>query len=265
MRIPFLILLALAAGPAAACGADSDCVVGDRTYRLHVAGVGGPVGAIVFAHGYKGSGAGVMNNAALRSLADELGMALVALDSEGDDWKLAHTPQAPERGEALEYEYVAEVLDDLAVRLDLDPARIVGTGFSAGGMMTWTLACGMSERFAGFVPMSGTFWAPVPETCTAPPANLVHIHGTADPVVPIAGRPIGRTRQGDVTEALAMYRFYGGYEPAGGMEAPGGMTCETGQSAAGLVLDFCTFDGGHFFSTERLRHGIDRVLGGTGE
>jgi polyhydroxybutyrate depolymerase len=256
-----VVLLLFAAAPAVACGPDSDCRVGKRSYRLYVPDTEGPTGAFLFAHGYRGSAAGAMGNAALRDLADRLGMAFVALDAEGPDWDLAHTPRAPEREEALEYGYVADVLDDLAQRIDLDQNRIVATGFSAGGMMTWTLACGMSEWFAGFVPMSGTFWDPVPESCPAPPANLVHFHGTEDEVVPLGGRPIGSTRQGDVPKALAMYRAHGGFGPATTVSAPDDTRCEHSESPAGLILEFCTFTGGHSFSTDRLRYGIEQVLG----
>ncbi len=259
MRLIFL-LAALSAAPAFACGPDSDCLVGGRSYRLYLPEGGAPNGAFLFAHGYRGSGAGSMGNPALRRLADALGMAFVALDSEGPDWAIAHTPQAPGQAENREFVYVGAVLDDLVAK-GIDPARIVATGFSAGGMLTWTLACGMSERFAGFVPMSGTFWAPVPDSCPAPPANLVHIHGDADPVVPQAGRAIGPARQGSVAKALEMYREEGGFEPAGTGPAPGGMHCARERNPAGQVLEFCSFAGGHDFSTERLRYGIEEVLG----
>lgn len=261
MRCLALLFLLLAT-PALACGPDSDCKVGDRSYRLYLppAAADGPVGALVFAHGYKGSAAGEMRNMALRKLADEMGMALIALTSAGDDWQLAHTPRAPTRTEALEFAYVDAVLADAATRANLDPARRVMAGFSAGGMMTWTEACGASDRFRGFVALSGTFWAPVPRDCPTPPANLVHIHGTTDTTVPLTGRPIGPTRQGDVGQALAMYAAHGGFTDAAKAEAPGGMTCRTAHNPAGKILTFCTFAGGHAFNTDRLRYGIEAVL-----
>lgn len=255
------LLLVLFGSPVLACGPDTDCVVGDRTYRIFVPEGDGPMGAMVFAHGYKGSAAGTIRNENLRRLAGELDMAFVALDAGGDDWQLAHTPSVPGREEALEYPYVDAVLDDLASRIDLDPARLVSTGFSAGGMMTWTLACGMSERFAGFVPLAGTFWAPVPESCPTPPANLVHIHGTEDKMVPLTGRRIAQTSQGNVFEALDLYRAHGGFAAVDEIAAPGEMTCAREASEAGLILDFCTFTGGHKFTVEQLRYGIMRVLG----
>ncbi len=261
MRITALFFLLLLPFPALACGPDSDCTVGDRTYRLYVPDTGGePMGALVFAHGYRGSAAAEMRNKALITMADDLGIAVVALKSAGEDWALAHTPQAPDRDEVLEYDYVSAVLDDVRARADIDGSRIVMAGFSAGGMMTWTIACAMPEQFRGFVPMSGTFWAPMPDACPAPPANLVHIHGTADTTVPLTGRPIGPTSQGDVGTVLAMYAAQGGFQARGETPAPDGMTCRMAENPGGKILDFCTFDGGHGFSVARLRYGIELVL-----
>lgn len=254
----------VAAPPARACGPDTDCTVGERIYRLYVPeDVAGTMGVIAFAHGYRGSAAGTMRNPAFRRIADDLGMAFVALDAGADDWNLAHRPRAPEQQQAREYTYVEAVMADLAGRIALDTGRSVLTGFSAGGMFAWTIACGRSGSFAGYVPMSGTFWAPVPATCPSPPAPLVHIHGTADGVVPLDGRAIGTARQGSVPEALALYaRLAGvGDGPDTTVEAPGTMTCARYDGASSDVLEICTFDGGHAFSTARLRYGIARVLG----
>lgn len=262
MRIPFLALTLCLATPALACGPDSDCLVGDRSYRLYLppAAEDGPVGALVFAHGYKGKASNAVGNARLRALADELGLALIALQSDGDDWAVAHVPQAPDRAETLEYGYVDAVLADAATRASIDPARRVAAGFSAGGMMVWTLACGASDRFQGFVAVAGTFWAPIPDTCPTPAANLVHIHGTADTMVPLAGRAIGETRQGDVDQALAMYAAHGGFRAEGTVAAPGDMTCRVARNPAGKRLDFCSFDGGHDFSVPRLHYAVAQVL-----
>ena len=72
------VVAALIAGPVAACGEDTDCVVGDRTYRIAGA-ENAPNGALIFAHGYRGSAAGVMRNRGLAALADDFGLALIAM------------------------------------------------------------------------------------------------------------------------------------------------------------------------------------------
>lgn len=263
MRRLIALACLLVAPPALACGPDTDCMVGTRSYRLVLPDrpTDAPIGALLFAHGHRGSAAGQMRNMALRRMAEDLGIALIALDDNRAGWQLAHTPQHPAATVATEPAYVAAVLADLKTRVPLDPARTVLAGFSAGGMLTWTIACEMSGDFAGFVAMSGTFWAPEPSACPAPGANIVHIHGTADPVVPLTGRAIGPTRQGDVATVLAMYAAQGGYERADSAPAPDGMTCARLVNPAGKRLEFCTFDGGHDASIARLRYGYDRVTG----
>lgn len=264
MRLILAAFLALTAMPALACGMESDCRIGERSYRLYVPDTAErPTGAILFAHGYRGSAAGAMRNGGFMRLAEEFGLAFVALDAGQPSWRLAHHPSNPARREAEEYGYLAAVLDDLDARIGLDRDRTVLTGFSSGGMFTWTMICGLGEDIGGYVPYAGTFWAPVPETCPATPASVVHIHGTTDRTVPLAGRPIGEARQGDVIETLEMYGAHGGFGAPRIRTAPGDMTCAERSGPNGRILDFCTFEGGHSFSMERLRHGLARILSGT--
>lgn len=261
MRLILAAALTLLSAPALACGPDTDCtVLGDRTYRYYMPDTEGPVGAFFHAHGYRGSAGGVMRNQSLRAMADRLGMAFIALNADADDWNLAYRPRSPQQTEAAEFDYVRAVIEDVATRIDLDQSRLISTGFSAGGMMTWTLACEMGDTFAGFVPYSGTFWQNIPATCPTPAAHLIHIHGDADTVVPLEGRAIGPTRQGNVFDALSMYADHGAQGEMTMREMPEGLTCSMRENADGLLLDFCTFSGGHSYSTARVEWAIERIL-----
>lgn len=262
MRLILATALALLASPALACGPDTDCTVeGDRTYRYYMPeNLTAPVGAFFHAHGYRGSAGGAMRNDSLRAMADRLGMAFIAMNADADDWNLAYRPRSPEQTEAAEYDYVAAVIADVATRIDLDQSRLISTGFSAGGMMTWTLACGMGDTFAGFIPYSGTFWRTIPGSCPTPASHLIHIHGNADGTVPLDGRPIGSTRQGNVFEALEMYMAHGGFAEQTQRPMPHDLTCSLRENANGLHLDFCLFDGGHSYSTARVEWAIERIL-----
>lgn len=236
---------------AEACGVESDCRVGNRSYRVHLP-PGNVEGAIVFAHGYRGSAAGVMKNRSLLSLADELNVALVALDARGHDWNIDGVPSHSIVLGTDEFEYVGDVLDDAISRFQIDPKRLLATGFSAGGMLIWNLACHMPERIAGFAPIAGTFWHPVPAECQAPAASLIHIHGRDDPVVPLRGRAIADTHQGDVFKAIEMYAQHGEF---GVIETRklNGLSCRQHRSPAQRRLDLCLFDGGHSFKTDFVR------------
>lgn len=266
MRLILTALLTLFATPALACGPDTDCTVlnGERSYRYYLPeGADGPVGAVFYSHGFRGSAGGAMGNRALLDMADRLNMAFVALNADGEDWNLARNPHNPSLEASTEYRYVAAVIEDLATRIALDRDRLIATGFSAGGMLTWTLACGMSDSFAGFVPYSGTFWAPIPDSCPTPPATVIHIHGDADRTVPQDGRAIGQSRQGNIRDVFDMYGTAGGYGPPVEEQAAGGMTCQSRENPEGAVLAFCEFAGGHSFSVARVEWAIERILGGS--
>jgi len=242
--------------PAHACGPDTDCTLSEnRHYRIRMPeGHDGEsrIGAIVYAHGYRGSAKGMMRNKSMAKLATEMGVALIATKSFSDDWRLPGVPRNTDADGNLEFNYYDEVIQDVVRRFPIDRNKLMATGFSAGGMMVWNLICHRSELFAGFAPMSGTFWEPEPATCDTPPTSVVHIHGDADPVVPLLGRPIADTHQGQVPDVLAMYAKYGEYQDTG-REILGKLECQNSQNAAGEILNFCLFAGGHSFRSEYVK------------
>lgn len=240
---------------AGACGPDSDCMIGERTYRIRLPeGIDGKtrVGAVFYAHGHRGSAAGAMQNAALGEAVSDLGLALVALKSSGEGWTLPGSPSSHRGPVADEVAYVEQVLEDATARFPIDRKRTMAAGFSAGGMLVWNVLCEKSDLFAAYLPLSGTFWRPVPDRCPAPVTNILHIHGDADKVVPLTGREIGPTRQGDVREVLEMYATRGGFGPATAMELEG-LKCEHRRNQAGRMLDFCLFEGGHGYKADYIR------------
>lgn len=257
----FVIASVFSDHSAHACGPETDCKIGpDRHYRIKMPDEHDgqtKIGAIVFAHGYRGSAAGAMRNKNLIRMADDLGVALVAVKSFSDDWRIPGVPRNTNTDGRLEYDYFEAVIADLASRFPIDADRLLMTGFSAGGMMVWNLACHRSELFAGYAPMSGTFWMPEPETCTSPAANILHLHGDADPVVPLKGRKIADTHQGDVQAVLKMYAAYGKFSPKR-TETRNDWQCETRSNANGQFLDFCLFEGGHSFKTSHVRRAWER-------
>ncbi|MBW4709805.1 prolyl oligopeptidase family serine peptidase [Roseobacter sp. YSTF-M11] len=260
MRFLPIVALLLGASPALACGPDTDCVLGDRHYRIAMpAGHDGAtaVPAIVFSHGYRGSAQGVMRNGSLRRMVSDLGAALIAVKSKDDDWVIPNAPRHMDSDGAEEFRYFDAVLDDASRRFAIDESRIMATGFSAGGMMVWNLACSRSDRFAAFAPISGTFWLRPPASCAGPVANLIHIHGDSDSTVPLSGRRILETKQGEVREALDMYVRYGGFGPPRPARHSG-LRCEERRNKTGDILDFCLFEGGHSFRTEYVRFAFEK-------
>lgn len=256
-----LPLLMILASPALACGPDTDCMLGDRSYRIAMPeghdGIS-PVGALVWSHGYRGSAKGVMRNGSLRRMVSDAGLALIAMQGVNGSWDLPYGPRTFDSTGAAEFAYFDAVLADAGKRHPIDPDRIIASGFSAGGMMVWYLACSHPDAFAGFIPMSGTFWLKPPDKCTPPVSSIVHIHGDADKTVPLTGRAIGETKQGEVQDSLSMYASFGAFRPVQDSKTAG-LACRNQSNTDGEILVFCLFGGGHSFRTEHLRYGIERL------
>ncbi|WP_298859800.1 prolyl oligopeptidase family serine peptidase [uncultured Sulfitobacter sp.] len=259
MRLILTLVFMLLAPVAQACGSDSDCTVGDRSYRISLPeGVDAPVGAVIWAHGYRGTAAGVMRNGSLRRMVHAEGLALIALQGIDGTWDLPNGPRTPDSTGAVEFDYVAAVIADAQAQYGVDPARLVASGFSAGGMLVWNLACARPDLFIGFVPYAGTFWMQPPAECATPAKSLIHIHGDADSTVPLDGRAIGPTRQGKVSTALTMYSALGDFGAAEQVDTPA-LRCTQQANSDGDVLAFCLFQGGHSFRTEYLGSALERL------
>lgn len=233
-----------------ACPADTGCRVASGSYRIVLppqAPAGRKVGAILYFHGYQGSAEEVIADAELVAVAGRLGVALIAPDGAGRSWSF---PGSPARHRD-EFAFVGQVLDDVAARFPIDSARILASGFSQGGSMAWYLACRMPRRFAAFAPIAGAFWEPLPESCDGPRPPLIHVHGTSDTTVPLAGRTLRQgSRQGDVFKSLAVFApggcTAGWAEAVRTAPAPEGLICRVATGCGSLArLELCLHGGGH--------------------
>ncbi len=247
-------------GTAHACGIETDCQIGERTYRIAMPPDGTAKGALIFAHGYRGTSKGTMRNQGLRRVAHEAGLAFVAADAGDDaDWRIPNVPRNKNNDGSREFAYFAALIDDLVARHGLDRDMMIMSGFSAGGMVTWELACNRAPLFRAFVPIAGTFWAPVPRTCPTTPTDVVHIHGTADKIVPLKGRPIADTHQGDVFKALDLMHRQGGFGIHREFSA-GELGCMRQTNDKGGLLVFCTHPGGHSIKSVWLKAALQIIL-----
>lgn len=244
-------------------------MIGDRTFRIamppgaEIDGSQAGLGAIVFLHGYRGSADGAMQNATLRKVAEDLGIAFVAAKSGGEDWLIRNAPNSGFVDDRAELDYFDALLERLA-EFGIDRDKTLVTGFSAGGMMTWTLACRRPDQFAAFVPVAGTFWAPMPEDCPYEPINLLHIHGTSDTIVPLGGRPIADVHQGDVPDALDGLREALGIDRAEATaDGPEGLRCTGSGDAQQGSVTFCLHDGGHSFQSPWVDWSYRALVGGS--
>lgn len=256
MRRPVALLLLILAwavpGVAADCGPDAPCAVAGGEYYLAFPpdwDGATPLPVLVFFHGHRSSGLGVVQGAGVGSFAEH-GYLVVAPNGAlrpGTDVR-AWPARPGVEGARDDIAFTLAVLDDVAARVPVVPERIFAAGFSAGGSMAYMLACHEGRRFAGFVSIAGALRRPVPgETCPGGPVRMLHFHGYADTQVPLEGRGIADWHQGDVFESLGLLRRTGGCR-----SEPDGITigdpfwCRdwSGCDGGGDVR-FCLHPGGH--------------------
>jgi len=239
----------LAPAIAAGCGSATPCMVDGGEYRIALppkTAEGQKTGAIVYFHGYRGSAEGVMANKGLMQVAKDLSVALISPHGDGRTWSFPGSPS--QRRD--EFAFVEAVMADALARFPIDPDRVMASGFSMGGSMVWFLACQAPARFAGYAPIAGAFWEPLPEACElAPPAlaHLFHVHGRTDTVVPLAGRPIanGRAHQGDTFKSIDVWLRPLGADIAKSSYPDGKLDCAFWTPAGDGGIELCLHGGGH--------------------
>lgn len=85
--------------------------------------------------------------------------------------------------------FIAGLIDELAADYGIDETRVYATGLSYGSIMTYTIACVLSDRFAAVGGVAGGLPRDLSDDCAAAPraVPLIHIHGDSDNIVPFGG------------------------------------------------------------------------------
>lgn len=85
-------------------------------------------------------------------------------------------------------QFISNLIDSISAQYNVDPNCVYATGLSNGGFMSQTLACALNNKIAAIASVSGTMFTQQYASCTpVRPVPVLHIHGTADGVVPYAG------------------------------------------------------------------------------
>lgn len=159
----------------------------DRRYRVYVPRGVAPRPAVVLAlHGGGGHAEQFASENGIDAVADARGFLSVHPDGSGPLVDRLHTWNAGPSccGWAMDHDvenvgFLEAVLDDLARRTAVDPARVIVTGHSNGAMMTYRFAAERPERVAAAVPVGGAMvWSGPPP---AIPVPVLHIHSADDP------------------------------------------------------------------------------------
>lgn len=178
-----LLLLLVFALPASA----ETIRLGDRSYRIDLPAR--PQGAplILALHGGGGSADQFARSSGLARPANRLGYAVIFPEGTGRAGTRngGYCCGSAARNGVDDMAFLDAVIADAARRFGLDAGRVYLTGMSNGAIMAETYAARRAARIRAVAGVAGTM--DTSRNRVTAPVPLLHIHGTADPMVPYAG------------------------------------------------------------------------------
>jgi polyhydroxybutyrate depolymerase len=172
--------------PAAASASGTLQVDGEtRTYRLHRPDeLPDAPALVVVVHGGGGSGRQAERSYGWDALADDEGFLVAYPDGLNRTWNAGGGCCGQAAADDVDdVAFLEALVTELSDNAGVDPDRVFITGMSNGAMMAYALACA-SDVVAAIAPVAGTMLADCPDP---DPVSLLHIHGTADSLVPLDG------------------------------------------------------------------------------
>jgi polyhydroxybutyrate depolymerase len=181
---------------------------GQRSYLVHVPeglALDGPLPLVLAFHGAPSNGEEMRAIAGLDDVAASEGFVVVYPEaSRTGDWNTSCRDCSG--AGAFEYDDIAfteTIIEKMALDMSIDTDRVYATGFSQGALMTFRVACELSDRIAAVATVGATMLQWQGEHCgLARPVPIAMVHGTDDEEFPTDGRSAGLVRSVTVEEML---------------------------------------------------------------
>ena len=158
----------------------------DRTYRLYKpADLPASAPLVVILHGYSGSGKQAERDYHWDELADSAKFVVAYPEGRNRSWNVDGETCCGRSGRegVDDVGFITGAVADIGKNVGIDSSRVYVSGISNGGIMSYTLAC-TTGVFAAIGPDAATQL----NSCRSPhPTSVLHIHGTADRLVPYNG------------------------------------------------------------------------------
>ena len=165
----------------------------ERTYRLYVPSrlPDGPLPLFFALHGGTGWGDQFADTNDVEDLAESNGFIVVHPDGikigagPGGVWNGGVCCAVAARENVDDVGFTSALIDQVSSRYDIDPRRVFAFGHSNGGIMSYRLACELSDRIVGIGVVAGVLG--VTPCNPAEPVSVMQVHGRADENVPFEG------------------------------------------------------------------------------
>ncbi len=163
-----------------------------RTYLLHIPpnlAAGKPVPLVFVFHGLEESGALIRQSSGMNEISDSGGFIVAYPEGTGPSsvlsWNAGGCCGYAQENKVDEAAFVRQILVDVGTLASIDTRRVYASGFSNGALLSYRLACEMSDTFAAVAPVAGVLLSsPCQPTH---PVAVIAFHGLNDTSVPYAG------------------------------------------------------------------------------
>ncbi|PYJ95731.1 MAG: hypothetical protein DME23_22925, partial [Verrucomicrobia bacterium] len=138
--------------------------------------------------------------------------------------------------------YLRSVIEEIGRQFAVDQKRIYLVGHSNGGFMAYGMGCQSADLIAGIASLAGMTFLDSSRCAPSEPINILHIHGTADDIVPYAGGALTTTgvafqyaaNMPPFPGALQTVQTWAGYNGANGQVTDPAPTLDLTTDVAGL-------------------------------
>jgi polyhydroxybutyrate depolymerase len=176
----------------------------DRTYLLHIPpGLDSsrPIPVVFALHGFDNEHffevTDLQNMTGFGDISDKNGFILIYPSGVSGFWNVGGGCCGTSATDNVdETAFIRKILTDLGSITRVDPKRIYATGFSMGAMLSFWLACDMSDTFAAVAPVAGALL--VNPCKPGQPVSIMQVNGKKDTLVPYDGG-VGNFMTGTLT------------------------------------------------------------------
>ncbi len=162
-----------------------------------------PTALVIALHGGGGQGRGMRRLTGFDALADEKGFLVAYPDGLNRQWN-DNREFIQGKTQADDVAFIKALIVSLKKQYSIN--RVFITGMSNGAMMTYRLACELSDQITAAAPVAGNLVKGY-DCKPSQPVPLLAINGTADPLVPYNGGMVARER-GEVISTDDTMKFW---------------------------------------------------------
>lgn len=161
----------------------------NRTYIVYLPSSytqGSSLPLVLVLHALTMNGQRIMRVSGMNAVAEANNFIAVYPDGIGGSWNTGLP--IPGASTADDVGFLEALIDKMVSLYNIDLNRVYSCGLSNGGFMSYKLACESSKCFAAVASVAGTITDAAFSTCAPTrPVPVMHIHGTADAIVPYGG------------------------------------------------------------------------------